>query len=215
MDQPKLERLLRLMKMLTANNSLTVDEIADKLGISSRSVYRYIDTFREAGFVIKKSNNCPKLDKSSPYFKDISRLIHFTEEEAYILKSAIESIDENNLLKQNLKKKLYTVYDYNILAETIVSGKNGRNVEERIVSKTLLDVVTSAGAEGVKALGIMLNGANLVSNTVLPRYSTSQKQIGNNLYVMTCCDTNTKQKIIEQISESLNLHSKVERVSII
>lgn len=34
------------MKMLTANNSLTVDEIADKLGISSRSVCRYIDIFR-------------------------------------------------------------------------------------------------------------------------------------------------------------------------
>lgn len=61
MDQPKLERLLRLMKILTANNSLTVDEIADKLGISSCSVYRYIDTFRDAGFVIKKSNNYPKL----------------------------------------------------------------------------------------------------------------------------------------------------------
>jgi hypothetical protein len=27
MDQPKLERLLRLMKLLTANNSFTVDEI--------------------------------------------------------------------------------------------------------------------------------------------------------------------------------------------
>ena len=132
MDQPKLERLLRLMKMLTANNSLNVDEIADKLGISSRSVYRYIDTFRDAGFVIKKTNNCPKLDKSSPYFKDISELIHFTEEEAYILKSAIENIDENNLLKQNLKKKLYTVYNYNILAETIVSGKNGRNVGQLV-----------------------------------------------------------------------------------
>lgn len=132
MDQPKLERLLRLMKMLTANNSLTVDEIADKLAISSRSVYRYIDTFRAAGFVVKKANNCPKLDKSSPYFKDISQLIHFTEEEAYILKSAIENIDENNLLKQNLKKKLYTVYDYNILAETIVSGKNGRNVKQLV-----------------------------------------------------------------------------------
>jgi len=50
MDQPKLERLLRLMKMLTANNSLTVDEIAAKLSISHRSVYRYIDTFREAGY---------------------------------------------------------------------------------------------------------------------------------------------------------------------
>ena len=132
MDQPKLERLLRLMKLLTANNSLTVDEIAAKLSISQRSVYRYIDTFREAGFVIKKTNNFIKLDKSSSYFKDISELIHFTEEEAFILKSAIENIDENNLLKQNLKKKLYTVYDYNILAETIVSGKNGRNVQQLV-----------------------------------------------------------------------------------
>ena len=134
MDQPKLERLLRVMKMLTANNSLTVDEIAEQLSISPRSVYRYIDTFREAGFVIKKKNNCIKLDKSSPYFKDISDLLHFSPEEAYILKEAIESIDENNVLKQNLKKKLYTVYNYNILAETIVNSKNGRNVERLVES---------------------------------------------------------------------------------
>ena len=132
MDQPKLERLLRIMKMLTANNSLTVDEIAAQLSISPRSVYRYIDTFREAGFVIKKKNSLIMFDKSSPYFKDISSLLHFSPEESYILKSAIESIDENNVLKQNLKKKLYTVYNYNILAETIVNGKNGRNVERLV-----------------------------------------------------------------------------------
>jgi predicted DNA-binding transcriptional regulator YafY len=132
MDQPKIERLLRLMKMLTANNSLTVDEIAAKLSISQRSVYRYIDTFRDAGFVIKKADNFIKLDKSSPYFKDISELIHFTEEEAYILKSAIENIHENNIIKQNLKKKLYTVYNYSILAETVISGKNGLNVQRLV-----------------------------------------------------------------------------------
>lgn len=132
MDQPKIERLLRLMKMLIANHSLTVEEMAERLSISPRSVYRYIDTFRQAGFVLKKMDNYIKLDSSSPYFKDISELIHFTEEEAYILKSAIESIDDNNLLKQNLKKKLYTVYDYKILAETIVHGKNGRNVKHLI-----------------------------------------------------------------------------------
>jgi len=151
MDQPKLERLLRLMKMLTANSSLTVDEIAVNLSISPRSVYRYIDTFREAGFVIKKTDNYIKLDKSSPYFKDISDLIHFSPEEAYILKSAIESIDENNLLKQNLKKKLYTVYNYNILAETIVSGKNGRNVSllvEAVESKRPVVLRNYASSHG-------------------------------------------------------------------
>ena len=128
MDQPKIERLLRLMKMLTGNVLYTVDDLADKLDMSLRTVYRYIDTFRQAGFIVKKRGDVFRLDKSSPYFKDISQLIHFTEEEAYILKSAIESIDETNLLKQNLKKKLYTVYDYKILAETVVHGKVAKNI---------------------------------------------------------------------------------------
>lgn len=122
-------RLLRIMKMLTANTMYTVEDIAQRLNISQRTVYRYISGFKEAGFVIKKSGNFIRLDKSSPYFKEISELVHFTEEEAYILKSAIESIDETNILKHNLKKKLYTIYDYSILAETIVNKKDSKNVK--------------------------------------------------------------------------------------
>ena len=123
MDQPKIERMLRLMKMLTANTLYTVDDIAERLGMSRRTVYRYIDTFRDAGFVIKKNDGIIRLDKESPHFKDISQLVHFTEEEAVILKRAIESIDDTNLLKQNLKRKLYSVYDNRTLADTIVKGR--------------------------------------------------------------------------------------------
>lgn len=132
MDQPKIERMLRLMKMLTANTSYTVDDIAERLDMSRRTIYRYIDTFREAGFVIKKSGNHIRLDKESPHFKDISQLVHFTEEEAVILKRAIESIDDTNLLKQNLKRKLYSVYDNKILADTIVRGSNSATVHTLI-----------------------------------------------------------------------------------
>ena len=132
MDQPKIERVLRLMKMLTANTSYTVDDMAERLDMSRRTIYRYIDTFREAGFVIKKSGNCIRLDKESPHFKDISQLVHFTEEEAVILKRAIESIDDTNLLKQNLKRKLYSVYDNKILADTIVRGNNADTVHALI-----------------------------------------------------------------------------------
>ena len=119
MDQPKLERLLRLMKLLTANTTYDIDQLAERLQMSRRTVYRYIDTFREAGFVIKKSGNCIRLDKESPHFRDISQLVHFTEEEAVILKSAIENIDDTNMLKQNLKRKLYSVYDNKTLADTV------------------------------------------------------------------------------------------------
>lgn len=128
MDQPKLERLLRLMKMLTANTTYTVDALSERLGMSRRTVYRYIDTFREAGFVIRKTGDCIRLDKESPHFKDISQLVHFTEEEAVILKRAIESIDDTNLLKQNLKRKLYSIYDNKALPDTVVKGKLAGNV---------------------------------------------------------------------------------------
>lgn len=132
MDQPKLERLLRLMKLLTANTTYNVDQLAARLDMSRRTVYRYIDTFREAGFVIKKSGDCIRLDRESPHFRDISQLVHFTEEEAMILKSAIENIDDTNLLKQNLKRKLYSVYDNKTLADTVVRGKNASNIRQLI-----------------------------------------------------------------------------------
>lgn len=120
------------MKLLTANTTYTVDQLAERLSMSRRTVYRYIDTFREAGFVIKKTGDCIRLDKASPHFRDISQLVHFTEEEAVILKSAIESIDDTNLLKQNLKRKLYSVYDNKTLADTVVRGKNAPNIRRLI-----------------------------------------------------------------------------------
>ena len=132
MDQPKIERLLRLMKMMTTNTTYSVDDMAERLDMSRRTIYRYIDTFREAGFVIKKSGNYIRIDKESPHFKDISQLVHFTEEEAVILKRAIESIDNTNLLKQNLKRKLYSVYDNKILADTIVQGEAAATVHSLI-----------------------------------------------------------------------------------
>ncbi|MBR5562680.1 MAG: HTH domain-containing protein, partial [Bacteroidales bacterium] len=47
MDQPKIERMLRLMKMMAGNRNYTIDELAEKLGTSYRSIYRYIDTFKD------------------------------------------------------------------------------------------------------------------------------------------------------------------------
>ena len=132
MDQPKVDRMLRVMKLLTANNRFTISEIAQRLETSDRTVYRYIDTFRDAGFVVKKDYDIYKLDKSSPHFKEINDLLHFSEEEAYILKTAIESIDETNVIKENLKKKLYTLYNYKILAESVVKGKTAQNVNELV-----------------------------------------------------------------------------------
>ena len=131
MDQPKLERLLRLMKLLTSNVNYTVNDLAERLDTSYRSIYRYIETFKEAGFVVHKlEGGVYKLGKESPYFREISQLVHFTDEEAHIVNQLIEGLDDTNMLKQNLRKKLSSVYNCTAMATSIVKGKNASNVNK-------------------------------------------------------------------------------------
>lgn len=131
MDQPKLERLLRLMKLLTSNVNYTVNDLAERLDTSYRSIYRYIETFKEAGFVVHKlEGGVYKLGKESPYFREISQLVHFTDEEAHIVNQLIEGLDDTNMLKQNLRKKLSSVYNCTAMATSIVKGKNATNVNK-------------------------------------------------------------------------------------
>ena len=133
MDQPKIERVLRLMKMMTSSNRYTVEELAERLDTSYRSIYRYIDTFKEVGFVVhKEEGGVYRLGKESPYFKDISQLIHFTDEEAHIVNQLIGALDDTNMLKQNLRRKLSSVYHCTSLANSIVKGKNAENVNRII-----------------------------------------------------------------------------------
>ena len=133
MDQPKIERVLRLMKMMTSSNRYTVEELAERLDTSYRSIYRYIDTFKEVGFVVhKEDGGVYRLGKESPYFKDISQLIHFTDEEAHIVNQLIGALDDTNTLKQNLRRKLSSVYNCTSLANSIVKGKNAENVNRII-----------------------------------------------------------------------------------
>ena len=53
LEQAKLERLLRLIKMLIGNMSYSLSEVSDRLEMSERTVYRYIETFKDAGFVVQ------------------------------------------------------------------------------------------------------------------------------------------------------------------
>ena len=121
------------MKMMTGNTNYTVEDMAERLGTSYRSVYRYIDTFKEAGFVVHKlEGGVYRLGKESRHFKDISQLIHFTDEEAYIVNQLIEALDNTNVIKQNLRKKLTSVYNCTSLADCVVEGKNAVNVNHLV-----------------------------------------------------------------------------------
>ena len=137
MEQPKIERLLRLMKLMTGNVNYTVNDLAERIGTTYRSVYRYIETFKDAGFVVQNlGGGVYKLGKESRHFKDISQLVHFTDEEAHIVNQLIEALDDTNMLKQNLRRKLTSIYDCTSMAQSIVRGRNAQNVNALLEAMT-------------------------------------------------------------------------------
>jgi predicted DNA-binding transcriptional regulator YafY len=124
----KFDRQLRLMILLTQNREYTLDQLCERLEISRRNLYYYIEGFKENGFIVEKKGQIYRLDKSSPFFKRITELVHFTEDEAITLKHVLESASDTSIQVRNLKNKLYKLYDFDILSNVEVSKQVAENI---------------------------------------------------------------------------------------
>lgn len=125
-----MERMLRLMKLLSGNVNYTIAELGDKLEMSPRTVYRYLDTFKSAGFAVTKlRGDVYKLAKMPKDAVEIDRLIYFSEEEAYLVNSLIDQLVPTNSLKANLKEKLSAIYSATSIADYVDRRSNAAHVE--------------------------------------------------------------------------------------
>ena len=118
MDQPKISRLLRLIVLMSGNRVYTVDQLADALETSQRTIYRYIDTFKEAGFVIEKVDDYKyRLLSIGGGVRDLRNIVYFTPEEAFIVNRLIDTLDPSSSLKEELKRKLAVIYEKTGIAQ--------------------------------------------------------------------------------------------------
>ena len=125
-----MERLLRLMKLLSGNVNYTIDELSRKLEMSPRTIYRYIDTFKAAGFSVTKIfGDTYKLGKMPKNTVDLDKLIYFSEEEAYLVNNLIDALAPTNSLKANLKDKLSAIYSQTSIADYVDRKSNAARVE--------------------------------------------------------------------------------------
>ena len=155
-EQNKLQKLLEMLTFLSSGIRYSLPEIAERFDMSERTAFRYIQTFRHAGFVIPKPTDGRYfIDKNSAYFKEISELLHFSKEEALILQRAIHSVNDENLLKKNLIKKLYALYDFDRVVDTVVNPEHSANIHEllkaiRYKNKVILKGYSSANSQQQK-----------------------------------------------------------------
>lgn len=141
MELEKFARQLRLMVLLTQNHTLTVEDISERLQISRRSIYRYIDAFKAMGFVVKKNGPRYRIDHTSPFFQNIASEIQFSEAEALTITQVLNSVYDNSPQVRHLREKLANLYDTDVLARHGVDNRLAQNInqlftairEERVV----------------------------------------------------------------------------------
>ena len=115
MRHDKLEKQLYLLQLLTENRTYTIAKLCDKLGLSQRNLYYYLDFFRDSGFHLYKHGDFYCIDRDSPFFKHLFDRITFTEEEAITMRQLLDKVDKQSSVVQHLKNKLDKFYDFHIL----------------------------------------------------------------------------------------------------
>ena len=128
MELDKFDRQLRLLLMLTQHRNLTVDDVSRQLSMSRRSIYRYIDSYKQMGFIVVKEGPRYHIDPESPFFKQITSLIHFTEDEAMTINQVLNSVYDNSPQVRHLREKLSSLYDYKELCKHGVDEHIAQNL---------------------------------------------------------------------------------------
>lgn len=192
MDQPKVERMLRMIQLLASNVEYSIDDLMERLDMSRRTVYRYLDTFKEAGFAVQKVNpsgNVYRLATLRKPFADLSKLVYFSDEEAYIVNNLMDQLDDTSPIKQGLRRKLAAVYNI-----STISSFGGRKSNSAII-----DALTTAIKE---KRAVTLRGYSSSHSNTTKDYRVEPYRLNNNYIDIWAYDT----------ADGVNKRFKVSRI---
>lgn len=123
-------KLLRLLMLLSNNRRYTIDELEARTNQAKRTIYRHLVEIENAGFVLNRSNGTYQLQTNSESAKTLQKLLHFSEEEAYLLYKTIGLLEGDSTIKNRLAGKLNSLYDFRALS--LLQGKNSHEAVNRL-----------------------------------------------------------------------------------
>ena len=106
----KYGRELDLLLLLTDNGNHTVQDLADRLGVTRRALYYYLEYLRDSGFEVVRSGSSYRIDRSSPFFKRLHENIALSPEEAFYLHRLLGSMEKSDPIARNARLKLERYY---------------------------------------------------------------------------------------------------------
>ena len=162
-------KVVKLLSLLSGQKKFSKQEVIERLELSERSFYRYIKTLKEAGFIIDNDNSFYSIAKKTAQFKEISSLLHFSDQEAYILNEAIHNIDASTRVKENLISKLSALYDSDRISAQFVSKENSSKI------KPLLDGIK--GKKQVRLIDYKSSGSGKIATRIVEPFEFTPNYI--------------------------------------
>ncbi|MFT3949929.1 MAG: WYL domain-containing protein [Agriterribacter sp.] len=188
-DQPKIQRLLRLLLLLSGNKNYSRKEIAERLEIEERSIYRYLNSLESAGLVLLRQDGY-RLAAGNPHTKAINKLFHFSEEEAYILYQLLAGAKGGNAVREKLVRKLHSLYDFKALAS--LAGKT--ELEHINALKTAMQDQKQVTLKGYRSSNSQtIQDRHVEAFDFLPEYQ--------GVWCFDLVDKSNKQFLVSRITE--------------
>jgi predicted DNA-binding transcriptional regulator YafY len=137
-ETSKIERILKLILFLDVSFPRKKEECIDFLQITDSTFYEYIKLLRYSGFEVKQKDGSYWIDILNTENSVLTQLLHFNEEEAYLLSKAIKQLDVSLPVAARLYQKLIKLVDGDQLLTSVVKKQESeiiKNLEKAITEK--------------------------------------------------------------------------------
>ena len=127
-EQAKLLRVLQLIRLLRSERGRTLDQLAQALDCSTRTVRRYLELLTEVGYLVDE-----RVDRRGYFFlfePEPEKASLFSPEESTLLQQALAGLEASNPLGASLRQKLHRTTELIPLADELVDLQRGRMVQQ-------------------------------------------------------------------------------------
>ena len=125
----KTHRILRFILFLSNSYPKSKDECITFLGIGDTAFYSYCHALKETGFDLHQKDGKYWIDYPDQDFQVLRKVLHFSEEETYLLSRSIDMIEEKQVCATRLKQKLASFLNQDKTIESYIQKEKSAIVQ--------------------------------------------------------------------------------------
>ena len=127
--ETKTHRLLRLIMYLSNSYSKTKEECASFVGIKDSAFYNYRNVLVDTGFDLRQKDGKYWIEYPDQDHQVLRNILHFSEEETYLLSRCIDMLEEKPGCASRLNQKLTSFLNQDKTIETYIQKEKSEIVQ--------------------------------------------------------------------------------------